>query len=130
MKKWSKSWKSSKKAKKQIKYVKNAPLHIRKKFLSAPLSKELRKKYGKRNIRTRKGDKVKVMRGQFKKTSGKVNTVDTRKLRIYVEGVDFVKKDGSKVQYPLHPSNVMITELNLDDKKRKKSLERKGTGEK
>ncbi|MEK6835561.1 MAG: 60S ribosomal protein L26, partial [Nanoarchaeota archaeon] len=36
-----------------------------------------------------------------------------------------VKLDGSKVYYPLHPSNLMITELNLNDKKRKAKLERK-----
>ncbi|MEM4245408.1 MAG: 50S ribosomal protein L24 [Candidatus Nanoarchaeia archaeon] len=130
MKRWSKSWKASKKRKKQIKYIKNAPLHIRKKFMTATLSKELRKKYGRRNLPIRKGDKVKVMRGQFKKTSGKITDVDYKKMRIKIEGVDFIKKDGSKVQYPLHPSNIMITELNLEDKKRKKSLERKLKGAK
>lgn len=124
MKDWSKSWKGSSKRRKQIKYVENAPMHIRKKFLSSTLSKELRKKYGKRNITIRKGDKAKVMRGQYKKTTGKVSNVNAVKLKVYVEGVDFVKKDGSKVQYPLHPSNLMITELNLEDRKRKKSLER------
>jgi large subunit ribosomal protein L24 len=124
MKDWSKSWKSSKKRRKQLKYIKNAPLHIRKNFIASTLSKELRKKYTKRSIGIRKGDKVKVMRGQFRKTTGKVSDVDTRRARIHIEGVDFVKKDGTKVQYPVHPSNVMITELNLDDKRRKKSLER------
>ncbi len=124
MKKWSSSWKGSKKKRKQIKYVKNAPLHIRKKFIASLLSKDLRKKYGRRNIRLRKGDKVKIMRGQFKKINGKVIRVDTRRQKIYIEGADFIKKDGSKVQYPLHPSNLMITELELEDKKRKKALER------
>lgn len=130
MKDWSKSWKGSKKRRKQIKYVENAPIHLRKKFLSSTLSKELRKKHGRRNIPIRKGDKVRVMRGQFKKTTGNVSKVNTKKLKVYVEGVDFVKKDGSKVQYPIHPSNLMITELNLEDRKRKKSLERTQKGAK
>ncbi len=130
MKKWSSSWKSSKKRRKQIKYVKNAPLHIRKKFIASLLSKDLRKKYGRRNIRVRKGDRIKVMRGQFRKTSGKVNRVDTLRQRIYVDGVDFIKKDGSKAQYPLHPSNLMITELELEDRGRKKALERTTKGAK
>lgn len=130
MKEWSKHWKASKKARKQRKYAAKAPLHLKKAMLSATLSKELRKKYGTRNTRVRKGDKIKVMRGQYKKTSGRVSDVNATKMRIYVDGVEFVKKDGSKRQYPLHPSNVMITELNLEDKKRKKSLEKNAKGAK
>lgn len=130
MKRWTKSWKSSKKPRKQRKYVFNLPLHIRKILLSALLSKELRKKYSRRNIPIRAGDKVKIMRGQFKKKTGKISGVDLRGVKLHIEGIEHVKKDGSKVHYPIHPSNVMITELNLDDRKRKKVLERKQTGEK
>lgn len=130
MKEWSKSWKSSKKPRKQRKYVYNLPLHIRKTLLPAHLSKELRKKYNKRSASVRVGDKVKILRGQFKKKTGKITKVDLKKIRINIEGIENVKKDGSKVPYPLHPSNVMIIELNLDDKKRKKVLERGQKGEK
>ena len=130
MKKWSKNWKSSKNPRKQRKYLYNLPLHIRKSLLSATLSKDLRKKYGKRSLSVRKDDKVKILRGQFKKKTGKISRVSLKKIRIYVEGVENVKKDGSKVPYPIHPSNVMITELNLDDKERKMILERNKKGEK
>ncbi len=130
MKEWSKDWKSSKNPKKQRKYVYNLPLHIRKTLLSATLSKELRKKYGRRSLPVRKDDKVKILRGQFKKKTGKVSDVNLKKVRIYVEGVENIKKDGSKAPYPIHPSNVMITELILEDKKRRKVLERKQKGEK
>ncbi len=130
MKEWSKSWKSSKNPRKQRKYIYNLPLHIRKTLLSATLSKDLRKKYGKRSLSVRKDDKVKILRGQFKKKTGKISRVNLKRIRIYVEGVENVKKDGSKVPYPIHPSNVMITELNLDDKKRKMILGRNQKGEK
>ncbi|MCX6711807.1 MAG: 50S ribosomal protein L24 [Candidatus Woesearchaeota archaeon] len=123
--KWSKHWKSSKQRRKQRKYVANAPLHIRKKLFSTSLSKELRKKHNLRNIPLVKGDRVKVMRGQFKKHIGKVESKDYKKVRIYIEGINAVKKDGTKKFIPIHPSNVIITELNLDDKRRKKILERK-----
>ncbi len=122
--KFSRSWKSSKKPSKQRKYRENAPLHIRQKFMSVHLSPELREKHGKRNISVRKGDKVKVMRGNFKDHEGKVNTVDRNYIRVYVQGAEVTKKDGTKSQFPIHPSNLMITELKLDDKKRKQSLER------
>ena len=130
MKKWTKSWKTSKKPRKQRKYVFNLPLHIRKNLLSSLLSKELREKYKRRNIPIRVDDKVKILRGQFKKKTGKITKVDFKKLRVHIEGIENVKKDGSKAPYPLRPSNLMITDLNLDDRKRKKILERKQKGEK
>ena len=122
---FSKHWKSSKQPRKQRKYRYNAPLHLKRRMLSALLSKELRKKLSKRNLVLRKGDVVVVMRGKFKRKKGKVEKVNLRKLKVYVEGVNRVKIDGSKVYYPLDPSKLMITELNLEDKKRKAKLERK-----
>jgi len=128
-KKFSKSWKSSKQPKKQRKYRYNAPLNIKRNFLSSLLSKELRKKYSTRNIPLRSGDKIKIMRGKFKKKVGKIDKVDTKKTRIFVEGIEHIKKDGSKSLIPIEPSNVMITDLNLEDKRRKKSIERRTKGE-
>jgi large subunit ribosomal protein L24 len=119
MKKFSSSWKSSKLPRKQRKYRYQAPLHLKSEMLGAHLSKELRTKYGRRSIRVRKGDKVRVMVGQFRKREGKVTRVNTRKLKIYIENVDITKKDGSKAFYPIDPSNVLVIELNADDKKRK-----------
>lgn len=124
-KKFSTSWKASKKPRKQRKYRVNAPLHIKGKFLNAVLSKELRKKYGKRSLRARKGDKVRIMRGSFKKKEGAIERVDTKKGVVYVSKIEVEKKEGSKVPRPIQPSNIMILELNLDDKKRKEKLERK-----
>ena len=128
--KWSKHWNASKRPSKQRKYRYNAPLHIQRSFLSTHLSPELRKKYTLRNITIRKGDKVKIMRGQYKKKTGKVMRVLTISQKIYIEGIEVTKKDGSKAQVPLHPSNLMITELDLTDKYRKEKLEKKKTKEK
>ena len=122
MKEFSTSWKSSKKPRKQRKYLANAPLHIKKDFLSAHLSKELRKKYKTRNISIRKGDRVKIMRGQFRGKIGKVTDVNKKKIRVFVEGVEITKRDGSKAFCPLHPSNLLITELNIEDKLRKEKI--------
>ncbi len=123
MKEFVKSWKSSKMPRKQRKYLAKAPLHIRKKLVSVNLSKDLRKKYGKRNIPLRKGDSVRIMRGKFKKQKGKVLEVDLKKIKIIVEGIQVKKQDGSKVNFKLRPSNLQIIELNLDDKSRVKKLE-------
>ena len=125
MKTWSKSWKSSKKVRKQRKYRYTAPLHIKKKFLGSHLSKELRNKYNRRNITVIKGDKVKVLRGQFKGHVGKVEKVNIKESKILVSGIEIQKKDGNKIQPLIHPSNIIIEDLNLDDKKRNMILDRK-----
>jgi large subunit ribosomal protein L24 len=65
------------------------------------------------------------MRGDRKGFEGKVTGVDRQKYRIFVEGITREKVDGSTIPVPIHPSKVMITRLNLDDKRRKKILERK-----
>ncbi len=125
MKKFSLSWKSSTKKRKQRKYVYNAPLHIRRKIMSSHLSPELRKKYGKRSLPIRKGDEVVVMRGTYKGTVGKVVEVLRRKYKVFVDNVFMEKKDGTRVKVPLHSSNLMIKKLNLEDPKRIEAVQRK-----
>lgn len=122
---WTKSWKSSIQPRKQHKYSYNAPPHVRQKMLGCHLSKELASKHGIKTLVVRKGDIVKIMRGQFKKKTGKVTKVRRKKSQVYIEGIEHVKKDGTKAFYPVRVSNVMITELNLDDKGRKKIIERR-----
>ncbi len=122
--KFSTKWKSSKQPRKKRKYIANAPLHIKRKFLSVNLSKELRKKYGKRNIVLRKGDIVKIMRGKYKKKQGKVIEIKIKNGKIYVEGIQITKRDGSKTNVPLKASNLQIIELNLEDKKRIKKMKK------
>jgi len=124
-KKFSMKWKSSKQVRKQRKYRYNAPLHVKQKFVHVHLSKELRKKHKTRNLGLKKGDKVKIVRGQFKKHVGNVERVDLKKIKVHVSGIEVTKKDGSKTTYLIDPSNLEITELNLDDKMRQKIIDRK-----
>ena len=122
MKSFSTAWNSSSNPGKQRKYVARAPLHVRHHFVAAHLSKELRGKHKRRSVSLAKGDVVRVARGQFKNRSGKIVRVDLKAVRIYIEGVDRAKKDGSKSLYPVHPSNIIVTELNLADKRREERL--------
>ena len=120
-KKFSAKWKASKQPRKQRKYVANMPLHLRDRLCSVHLSKELRKQYGFRAIVARVGDKVTVSRGQFRKKTGRIEGINRKKSKAYITGVEVLKKDGSKVLYPVHISNLLLTEMNLDDKKRLKN---------
>lgn len=111
-------WNSSTQVRKQRKFRHNAPLHIRQKFMSSHLSKELRKKHGIRNIAVRKGDEVLVMKGSFAKKKAKVTEVDLKKTRVVLDGITRTKKDGSKTPVYFKPHTIQIITLNVDDKKR------------
>jgi large subunit ribosomal protein L24 len=80
-------------------------------------------RYNKRNVPVVKGDMVKIMRGEFKGHSNKVANVNTKNQRISIEGLTITKVDGKKVARPIHPSNVLITKLNLTDPWRRRKLE-------
>lgn len=123
--KFSTQWNSSVQPRKQRKYNFNAPLHTRHKFLSAHLSKELKVKYGKRNLPLRKGDEVLIMRGAFKKKKAKVTSVNLRESLVSLENIQRTKKDGSKVNVMFPASVLMIVTLSLDDKRRQDAINKK-----
>jgi large subunit ribosomal protein L24 len=108
---------------KQRKARYTAPAHARSQFLNAPLSKELAEKYDKKTLRVVKGDTVKVLRGNAKGEEGVVDGVDTKTARLLVHGVTSTKADGTEVPHPVDASNVCITKLNLNDKRREEKLE-------
>ncbi len=110
---------------KQRKMLFQAPDHIRYKHFAALFSPELRASHGVRVLPVRSGDTVRIMRGDHKGFEGKVTRIDRGKYRIYVEGLTREKVDGTTIFLPIHPSKVMITNLNLEDKWRKQVLERK-----
>ncbi len=101
--------------------------HTRSKQLGATLSKELRKKYGRRNARVIEGDTIRVLRGEFKGIDGKVTKTSTEKNSVAIEGIKREKLKGGNVDIYIHTSNVMITGLNLDDKWRRNKLEKQKT---
>ncbi len=115
---WSGKWKSSKETAKQRKYNYNAPLHVKRKFLSANLSDTLKKKTGKSSVSVRLGDEVIIKRGSFKGSTGEVVKVIIKKGMLHIKGIVRKKTDGTEIQVSLHPSNVQIISMNLDDSKR------------
>jgi large subunit ribosomal protein L24 len=82
---------TSSQPRKQRKSRYQAPLHLRHKFLGALLSEDLKEKHKIKTIPVRMGDTVKLLRG------------DQR---------------GTEVPRPVQPSNVMITKLEIKDKRR------------
>jgi len=110
---------------KQRKMHFNAPAHVRHKLMSAPLSKELVASRGVKTLPVRKGDTVRIQRGDNKGFEGKVSRVDLKAYRVYIEGLTREKVDGTNIFLSTHPSKIQIRNLNLDDNWRKDILTRK-----
>ena len=117
----------SSKARIQRKTSANAPVHVKRKMLSAHLSKDLSKQYGKRSARVCVGDTVVIERGAegVRGVEGKVLSVITKTGQVTIEGITINQADGTSVARPVHASNLTIVKLNLDDAKRKDVLARK-----
>jgi large subunit ribosomal protein L24 len=87
------------------------------------LSVELREKYKRRSLRPRVGDSVKIIRGEFKGIEGKVTKIDGENGKLNVEGVTREKIKGGTANVPVDSSKVVLTNVAVDDKLRKKKLE-------
>lgn len=121
---------TSTKANKQRKARANAPLHMKKRMVSAHLSSALMSEFNVRSLPIRKGDTVKVIRGakDFRAIEAKVASVDLKSCKIIVENVTIPKADGTQKPKPVDPSDVLLTKLDLSDPWRKSKLDSlKGT---
>jgi len=109
-----------------------APLHKKRKFLNVNVSKELRKSKGikSRALLVKKGDKVKVMRGQNTGKTATVASVDHNKTKVYLEGVSYRNKRGMENLIPFEPSNLQLIEIKEKGKPSKEVKEKKETKEK
>ncbi|MCK4972245.1 MAG: 50S ribosomal protein L24 [Candidatus Heimdallarchaeota archaeon] len=121
----------TKQPRKQRKRYYNAPLHLRNRQMTALLSRELRAKYGVRRLPVHKDDKVIVFRAKSEdqEIKGKVLRVLPQKYSVHIEGHSKEKADGTVTSFPIHPSNILITSLNLRDKKRRDIIKRRSRKE-
>eukprot|EP00126_Sphaerothecum_destruens_P015645 Sdes_comp9679_c0_seq1m1181 len=102
----------------------SAPSHVRRKLMSAPLSKELRSKYDARSMPVHREDEVTVVRGHYKGQTGKVLSVYRKKWILHIERIQRDKSNGATSFVGIDPSKVEIVKLKLD-KDRKAILDRK-----
>ena len=95
------------------------------KQLSCALSKELRKKYGKRSVRILKGDTARIIRGEFAGVDGKVTKISIPDRGVNIEGVKKEKLKGDKFDVYVRTTNIVLTALDTEDKWRINKLEGK-----
>jgi large subunit ribosomal protein L24 len=102
-----------------------AAMQTASKQLSCTLSKDLRKKYGKRSARIIEGDTAKIVRGEFSGVDGKVTKISIPDRGVNIEGVKKEKLKGEKFDVYVHTTNIILTGLNSGDKWRINRLEGK-----
>lgn len=100
----------------------NAPAHKNRAQIASHLDETLLLKYNTRTTTLRKGDTVRVLRGEYAGTTGKVLEVNTRTRKVTVDGVTVTKAKATQVARALDPSNLVITKLDLTDPKRREKL--------
>lgn len=104
--------------------------HMRDRSIAAHLGDNLRQQYRLRSYRVIKGDTVRVVRGEYSGIEGKVESVDTVTGGLAIEGIQREKVRGGNVKVRIHSSNVMLTNMNLDDKYRQERLQGRSSKEK
>ncbi|MEA3199236.1 MAG: large subunit ribosomal protein [Thermoplasmata archaeon] len=107
---------------KERKALYNAPVHERRARIASHLDEPLLLKYGTRSATLRVGDTVRVMRGEYAGTTGRILEVNSRSGKVTVDGVTVTKADATQKPRAVDPSNLVITKLDLSDPKRRAKL--------
>jgi len=122
---------SSKQPRKQRLSRYTATYHRRHREMAAPIDRGLRERQltrgflYPRSMPIRTGDRVKIVRGEGKSNSPtKVAKVNRKSRKIYVEGFTYFKSDGTELQRPIDPSNLVIINPDWSDVRRRKILNR------
>ncbi len=115
----------SKKPRKSRKEAREMPMHRKAKTIAGHLNEKLRKEIGKRALPLRKGDVVKIIRGAFKGKEGKINRVDRKNKKIFIEKIMKKKSDGTEFEVAIDASKIIVTEIDKSDRKRLKQIKKK-----
>ena len=115
-----------------------AELGERRKRISAPLSRDLRGRYGRRSVPIRKGDTVRVLSGSYIGREERVAKVNRRDYTVTLDNVTMKTGDQKLKALAIRPSALVLTRLNLADPWRRRTLkvpeseapsEEEGTGD-
>ena len=107
---------------KQRKALFTADTFERHKRMAVPLSRELRTRYGRRQIAVRKGDTVRILSGSYRGREERVARVDLRAYSVTLDNVTGKTADAKLKPLPIRPSHLLLTRLNLADPWRRRVL--------
>lgn len=94
----------------------------RHRFLTVALSKELRRRYGRRQISVHKGDTVRVLSGSYEGQEERVAKVNTRDRTLTLDNITLKKADQKLKALAVRPNHLILTRLNLSDPWRRRRL--------
>ena len=106
----------------QRKAVFTADLFERHRRMAVPLSRELRRRYGRRQLTVRKGDTVRVLTGSYKGREERVAKVVLRGYSVTLDNVTGKTADAKLKPLAIRPSHLLLTKLNLADPWRRRLL--------
>lgn len=113
---------SSRLPRQQRKAAYNADLFERRRRMAVPLSRELRRRYGRRRIPVRKGDTVRILSGSYVGREERVAKVNLDTYSLTLDNVTGKTGDQKLKPLPIRPSHLLLTKLNLSDPWRRRIL--------
>ena len=90
--------------------------------MAIPLSRDLRRRYGRRRIPVRKGDTVRILSGSFVGREERVAKIDLRSYSVTLDNVTGKTADAKMKPLPVRTSHLLLTKLNLSDPWRRRVL--------
>ena len=90
--------------------------------MTVPLSRELRRRFHRRNVPVRKGDTVRVLSGSFVGREERVARISLRDYTVTLDNVTLKTAEEKLKPLALRPSHLVITRLNLADPWRRRAL--------
>jgi large subunit ribosomal protein L24 len=99
-----------------------APTSERRRRMTVALSRELRRRFRRRNVPIRKGDTVRVLSGSFVGREERVARVSRRDYSVTLDNVTLKTAEEKLKPLALRTSHLVITRLNLADPWRRRSL--------
>ncbi|HYA10523.1 MAG TPA: 50S ribosomal protein L24 [Thermoplasmata archaeon] len=99
-----------------------APTSERRRRMTVLLSRELRRRFQKRNVPVRKGDTVRVLQGSFAGREERVARVSRRDYSVTLDNVTLKTAEEKLKPLALRTAHLVITRLNLADPWRRRAL--------
>ncbi len=106
----------------QRKALYTATTFERRRRMTVPLSRDLRRRFHARALPVRKGDTVRVLSGSFVGREERVAKVDRRAYSVVLDNVTVKTGEDKLKPLPIRTSHLVITRLNLSDAWRRRVL--------
>jgi ribosomal protein uL24 len=106
----------------QRKALYTATTFERRRRMTVPLSRDLRRRFHERSLPVRKGDTVRVLSGSFVGREERVAKVNRRDYCVILDNITVKTGEDKLKPLPIRTSHLVLTRLNLSDAWRRRVL--------